>query len=107
MFEILDGSIYSEYTIDGWVKRLNRFIIMHMNISPGFCNIAQWWTVGTLSDGTKPNKSFLCNCNGYQGGWSDPTPVAAMIDTYGKIMIYSQNNKLTNFTISAVWYTNQ
>jgi hypothetical protein len=78
-----------------------------MNITPGFSNAGQWWSVATLSDGTKPEQTLLCNVNGYQGGWSNPTPVAGMIDTYGKVMIYSQNSQLTNFTIDAVWFTNQ
>ena len=105
LFTILDGSIYTQFTTDGWVRRFNRLIIMHVNINTGTLKAGQWVAIATLSDGVKPDKSLLCNCNGYQGGWSDPTPVAAMIDTNGKIFIYSQNSKLTNFTISTVWFT--
>ena len=107
VFNPIDGAVHSEYTTDGYLRRQNKTIIIGMNISPGFCNAGQWWGIATLADGNKPEKNLYCNAQGYQVGWSSPTAVACMIQTNGIIYIYSQDNKLTNFTISAVWFTNQ
>lgn len=108
IFTTIGGNnLYTDYHVDGFLHRNNKTVIMNINISPGFCNVATWWGVCTLAQGYMPSETVYCNANGYQDGWSDPTPVAAMINGYGTVFIYSQNSKLKNFTISASWFTAQ
>lgn len=82
-------------------------VFINANISPGFCNAGQWWAFATVADGWKPDTNTHCNINGYKLGWSSPLPVAGYVTTEGKIMMYAQDSTLTNFTISASWFTNQ
>lgn len=104
---MVKGAVYSDYTIEGFIERTNLVIIMNIHISPGFAKAGTWQDLANIGDGAKPTDDVFCNANGYQLGWSAPTPVACWIDTKGIIRIYPQNSALTNFTISTCWFTAQ
>lgn len=103
---VASASLNTQFSNDTCLQKNGKVVTLNTNINPGFCSkVAEWWGIATLPTGYRPKKSFSCVALGYQGGWSDPTVVAGMIDTSGTIHVYSQNSKLTNFSISTTWMT--
>lgn len=103
---VASASLNTQFSNDTYLQKNGKIVTLNTNINPGFCSkVAEWWGIATLPTGYRPKKSFSCVALGYQGGWSDPTVVAGMIDTSGTIHVYSQNSKLTNFSISTTWMT--
>lgn len=104
MSTIGTASLNTEFSNDTCLQKNGKVVALNTNINPGFTSkVAEWWGIATLPTGYRPKKTFTCVALGYQGGWSDPTVVAGMIETGGTIYIYSQNSKLTNFSISTSW----
>lgn len=104
---VVNASLNTDFSNDTCLQKNGKVVTLNTNINPGFCSkVAEWWGIATLPTGYRPKKSFTCVALGYQGGWSEPTVVAGMIDTSGTIHVYSQNSKLTNFSISTSWMVN-
>ncbi len=104
MLTIGTASLNTEFSNDTCLQKNGKTVTLNTNINPGFTSkVAEWWGIATLPTGYRPKQKILCTALGYQGGWSDPTVVAGMIETGGTIYIYSQNSKLTNFSISTSW----
>ena len=104
---VASASLNTQFSNDTCLQKNGKIVTLNTNINPGFCSkVAEWWGIATLPTGYRPKKSFTCVALGYQGGWSEPTVVAGMIDTSGTIHVYSQNSKLTNFSISTSWMVN-
>lgn len=99
------GELNTSFDNTTYLAKKNNLVVLNTNISPGFTSeVAKWWGLATLPTGWRPTKTFNCPALGYQGGWSDPTPVGGMISTNGIIYVYSQSSKLTNYSISTSWF---
>ena len=104
---VVTASLNTQFSNDSCLQKNGKVVTLNTNISPGFTSkVAEWWGIATLPTGYRPKQNILCTALGYQAGWSDPTVVAGMIDTSGTIYVYSQNPKLTNFSISTSWMVN-
>lgn len=104
---VVTASLNTQFSNDSCLQKNGKVVTLNTNISPGFTSkVAEWWGIATLPTGYRPKQNILCTALGYQAGWSDPTVVAGMIGSNGIIYVYSQNSKLTNFSISTSWMVN-